>query len=106
MRRAAPANWSNLPNRTVAFLHGLDPKPTLGGGELRGQEAAPGCGCSCQRPRRSRDRRNVRFWRCGSPPSLRIKAFTPQAADAQSPHACGRAAFHYDLVSRKCWEHA
>ena len=23
MRRAAPANWSNLPNRTVAFLHGL-----------------------------------------------------------------------------------
>ena len=31
MRRAAPANWSNLPNRTVAFLHGLDPKRTFNG---------------------------------------------------------------------------
>ena len=31
MRRAAPANWSNLPNRTVAFLHGLDPKRTSQG---------------------------------------------------------------------------
>ena len=31
MRRAAPANWSNLPNRTVAFLHGLGPKPTSPG---------------------------------------------------------------------------
>ena len=29
MRRAAPANWSNLPNRTVAFLHGLGHEPTL-----------------------------------------------------------------------------